>query len=536
MDLTGITNHNEYFTNHYLTSIFEENAKETISAWRDASRSGAEDELADDDFDLSESNDYKDISADASKDDKPKTPWALMRNSGRLFVSVQKRQAFSRTDSQNMSLIKELADSYLNSLGYPQAEPLVVQQSDTLSVPIYLEMKKASGAPALWVLLCFTKDQDSGLMDEKAFDSSELDKDASTTPFLSELSIEDLTTKIFFGTSEPPRWLLFIGMDGIALVDRLKWNEKRYLHFDLEIIFSRKEESTLQAVSVFLHRESLCPDEGFSLMDKLTDNSHRHANGVSQNLKYALREAIELLGNEVLHDLEYNKHIDLEANPVDTDQLTMECLRYMYRMLFVLFIESRPELGYAPIKARSYMTGYSLEHLREIADEAREDVSEIGEGYYIQETLSKQFDMIYNGYPDEDKKELGRVSLKEAFIVEPLKAHIFDSKYTKLIGEAKLRNKVMLKIITLMSISRGKGKKSTKGRISYSTLGINQMGAVYEALLSYRGFIATETLYEVKNKKDEFDELKVGYFVPERELENYDEDERVRYESGEMKG
>ncbi|MDR1639477.1 MAG: class I SAM-dependent DNA methyltransferase [Clostridiales bacterium] len=537
MDLTGITNHNEYFTNHYLTSIFEENAKETISAWRDASRSGVEDELADDDFDFSESDDYKeDISADASKDDKPKTPWSLLRNSGRLCVSVQKRQEYSRNDSQNMSLIKDLADSYLNSLGYPQAEPLVVQQSDTLSVPIYLEMKKASGAPALWVLLCFTNDQDSSMMDEKAFDSSGLDKDSSITPLVSELSNEDLATKIFFGASEPPRWLLFIGMDGIALVDRLKWNEKRYLHFDLETIFSRKEESTLQAVSIFLHRESLCPDEGFSLMDKLTDNSHRHANGVSQNLKYALREAIELLGNEVLHDLEYNKHIDLEANPVDTDQLTMECLRYMYRMLFVLFIESRPELGYAPIKARSYMTGYSLEHLREIADEAREDVSEIGEGYYIQETLSKQFDMIYNGYPDEDKKELGRVSLKEAFIVEPLKAHIFDSKYTKLIGEAKLRNNVMLKIITLMSISRGKGKKSTKGRISYSTLGINQMGAVYEALLSYRGFIATETLYEVKNKKDEFDELKVGYFVPERELENYDEDERVRYESGDMKG
>ncbi|MDR1642398.1 MAG: class I SAM-dependent DNA methyltransferase, partial [Clostridiales bacterium] len=542
MDLTGITNCNEYFSNHYLASIFEENAKDTISAWRDASRSSAEDELADDashqvpnNSDFSDRDDYE-SKAEARKENNAKTPWSLLRDSGRLFASVQKRQMHSRSDTQNMSLIKELADSYLNSLGYPQAEPLVVQQSDTLSVPIYLEMKKASGAPALWVLLCFTKDQDSSMMDEKAFDSSVLDKDALITPFVSELSNEDLATNIFFGASEPPRWLLFIGLTGIALVDRLKWNEKRYLHFDLEIIFSRKEESTLQAVSVFLHRESLCPYEGSSLMDKLNDNSHRHANGVSQNLKYALREAIELLGNEVLHDLEYNKHIDLEANPVDTDQLTMECLRYMYRMLFVLFIESRPELGYAPIKARSYMTGYSLEHLREIADEAREDVSEIGEGYYIQETLSKQFDMIYNGYPDEDKKELGRVSLKEAFIVEPLKAHIFDSKYTKLIGEAKLRNKVMLKIITLMSISRGKGKRSSIGRISYSTLGINQMGAVYEALLSYRGFIATETLYEVKNKKDEFDELKVGYFVPERELENYDEDDRVRYDSGEMKG
>jgi type II restriction/modification system DNA methylase subunit YeeA len=32
----------------------------------------------------------------------------------------------------------------------------------------------------------------------------------------------------------------------------------------------------------------------------------------------------------------------------------------------------------------------------------------------------------------------------------------------------------------------------------------------------------------VKRKQDDYDELKVGYFVPERELDNYDEDERAR--------
>ena len=48
----------------------------------------------------------------------------------------------------------------------------------------------------------------------------------------------------------------------------------------------------------------------------------------------------------------------------------------------------------------------------------------------------------------------------------------------------------MLQIVDLMSISRPENSKERKGRISYSALGINQMGAVYEALLSYRGFIA----------------------------------------------
>ena len=38
----------------------------------------------------------------------------------------------------------------------------------------------------------------------------------------------------------------------------------------------------------------------------------------------------------------------------------------MYRLLFLFYIEARPELGYAPIAAEAYLKGYSLEHLREL--------------------------------------------------------------------------------------------------------------------------------------------------------------------------
>ena len=139
-------------------------------------------------------------------------------------------------------------------------------------------------------------------------------------------------------------------MNQIALIDRNKWNEKRYLQFELEDIFSRHEESTLQAMAVLLHRNSLCPEDGTALLDELDANSQKHAAGVSQDLKYALRESIEILGNEVLYDMATRQGRNLETDPVDAGELTLECLRYMYRMLFVLFIEARPELGYAPIQ------------------------------------------------------------------------------------------------------------------------------------------------------------------------------------------
>ena len=515
MDLTGITNKNEYYTNHYFSTVFEENAGETISAWNAAARESEE----------------------------VRTPWSMLRRHAAQFYAAHDRYVRSSLSMQMLYSIKDQADRYLTALGYPEASPITVAIDDTLSVPIYLEMKKPNGAPLLWAVLMASAETDAGIMESFSFEAAELDETSYGTVYKGTLGTvpgEDLATKVLFAQPEPPRFLILIGMNQIALIDRNKWNEKRYLQFELEEIFSRLENTTLQAMSVLLHKESLCPDDGKILLDELDEQSQRNASGVSQDLKYALRDSIELLGNEVLYDMRTRLGRDMEADPVDAGQLTLECLRYMYRMLFVLFIEARPELGYAPIKTQSYYTGYSLESLRDIADNIRDELSEVGNGYYLYETLAKLYDLIYNGYPkteDELEKAAGAESLHDMFLVAPLKAHIFDPQYTQMITDAKLRNSCMLRIIELMSLTKSTGKRnSRRGRISYANLGINQMGAVYEALLSYRGFIAEQDLYEVKRAGDSFNELDVGYFVSESELDQYTEDERVRYESGEKKG
>lgn len=515
IDLTGITNKNEYYTNHYFSTVFEENTSATISGWNVAARESEE----------------------------IRTPWSLLRQNARQYYTAHDKFVRSSVNMQVLANIKSLADSYLKSLGYPEAKPEVVTVDDSLSVPVYLEMTKSNGAPLLWVLLSASKETDAGIMESYAFNADDVDDDATGTLYkgvLGEMANEDLVTKILFGSAEPPRFVMLIGMNQIALIDRNKWNEKRYLQFELEEIFSRLENTTLQAMAVLLHKDSLCPDDGKVLLDELDEQSQKNASGVSQDLKYALRESIELLGNEVLYDMKTRLGRDLDADPVDAGQLTLECLRYMYRMLFVLFIESRPELGYAPIKAQSYYSSYSLESLRDIADNIRDDVDEVGSGYYLHETLAKLYELIYAGYPkteEELKKATGADSLHDMFLIAPLKAHIFDPEYTKMITAAKLRNSCMLRIIDLMSLTRATGRKNgRRGRISYANLGINQMGAVYEALLSYRGFIAEYDLYEVKRAGDSFNELDVGYFVSESELDQYTEDERVRYEHGEKKG
>ena len=486
MDLNGINNQNEYYTNHYFASVFEENAQDTLRRWREQAALSGE-----------------------------RTPWQKINLVSKTYFAIREKSARFRGNEQVKPFVDDLLRELLPALGYPYAEnsekQIVLDEGITL--PVSLEMTKANGAPLMWVVPVNDNDPDVDILASKPFiDNCPEDNEA-------------LASRILFDLDESPRWVLYVGLWELALIDRNKWNEKRYLQFELEDIFSRKEETTLQAMAVLLHRESICPQDGSSLLDQLDDNSHKHASEVSVDLKYALRECIELLGNEVIYDMRNRQHVGVFGKEL-ADDLTLQCLRYMYRILFMLFIEAKPELGYAPMKAMAYASGYSFDSLRDIAETARGDSDMELDGTFLKDSLDMLFRLVYNGYPEKRTEEdLG--SEQGVFRIEPLKAHIFDPERTALIERAKLRNSVVVRIIDLMSMTRGK-KGKRRGRISYSNLGINQLGSVYEALLSYRGFFAEEDLYEVKRKGDKVDDLDVGYFITFAELDQYDEDERVR--------
>jgi hypothetical protein len=212
-----------------------------------------------------------------------------------------------------------------------------------------------------------------------------------------DLTLEDLVSDLVFAQEEPPRWVILISIDQVTLIDRYKWNASRLLSFDLGDILSRKEPDTLLATATLLHREHTCPPEGTPLLDELDENSHRHAYSVSDDLKYALRESIELLGNEAVWYLRNKLKQGVFNERLDAGQLSLECLRYMYRLLFLFYIEARRELGYAPMDADVYREGYSLESLRDL-EQADLRTSEDSEGYFIDMSLKQLFGLIWQGY------------------------------------------------------------------------------------------------------------------------------------------
>ncbi|MDN5871189.1 MAG: hypothetical protein L0H73_10795 [Nitrococcus sp.] len=284
---------------------------------------------------------------------------------------------------------------------------------------------------------------------------------------------------------------------------------------------SRREAESFKAVSALLHRHSLLESQGQALLDTLDENAHKHAYGVSEDLKYALRECIERLGNEAAAQLEerarrQKKSIFSGDEALDPGELSLQCLRYMYRLLFLFYIEARPELRYAPVESETYLKGYSLEHLRELELMPLTSEAERG-GRYFDDTLNMLFRLIQEGYrPNQDLlAEESRQSGRDAFEIHPLRSHLFDPARTSLLNKVVFPNHLLQRVIRLMSLSRegGSGARKRRGRISYAQLGINQLGAVYEALLSYRGFFAGTDLYEVKPKEESWDPLGTGYFV-----------------------
>ena len=272
-------------------------------------------------------------------------------------------------------------------------------------------------------------------------------------------------------------------------------------------------------------------------------------------MKHALRESIELIGNEAIRHLrEVSKERVYERpDAALAHTLGLEALRYMYRLLFLFYIEARPMLDYAPLNAEAYRRGYGLERLRDL-EMARLTTEESRNGYHLHLSIEQLFRLVRHGFHAEEdllsgtgaKPTISQAPQSHGFSMRPLDSRLFREDATPLLNQVKLRNHVLQRVLRLMSLSRpgtrgGQGRRggasTRRGRISYAQLGINQLGAVYEALLAYRGFFAEEDLYEVKPAGKAHDALATAYFVPQRDLPQYAEEEKVqdRDENGRLK-
>ena len=540
-DLTGIQNENEFYTHHYLHEVLTKDLKEPL----------------------------QELDA-AAMEEGGRRPYERLRGLKGDYFNTRNQLEGRRDRERALREQRDLARDLLRALGYDY-QPHLKALQDEGYLPVLGEVRRPDGTPALYIVEAppaaeeemdpltqtLFATQYEGLQPavvgaNVAFTAQEVAAGQRL-----DTPLADLITRGLFTLDEAPRLVLVVSLTQVVLMDRTKWDQKRLLRFDLGEILALDETPTLQATAALLHRRSICPEDGLSLLDTLDENAHKHAFAVSEDLKYALRESIELIGNEAIWYLreKRKKGVFSGEEKVDATQLTRECLRYMYRLLFLFYIEARPELGFAPMDSDEYLKGYSLESLRDL--ELVEMTSESARnGFFLHHSLELLFNLIYDGYPSvggdgeaaglmlhspsldlRSQDEEDAPPQHHTFTLAPLRAHLFDPARIPTLRKVKFRNHVLQRVLELMSLSnpdrrRGRGTADRRGRIDYAALGINQLGAVYEALLSYAGFFAEDDLYEVKKAGETYDELEVAYFVPREALDEYTEEEIVYADDG----
>lgn len=541
----GITNENEFYSHHYLAEVFKGDIKTRLEAWDAA-------EVAN------------------SGNDNYRAPYKRLQAWAQKWFSLRSQIQRTGDAAERWQLFSQLQTGLLQALGYSAPGKQTNNHELVPGLPLpfwHLQLPRLAVIPAYQ-----PGAEAEDLLDHKLL-NLHFNGDAIPSALHSE-TWADLLSEAVFGAETPPRYVLLAGLDEWLLLDRYKWPNNRALRFNWSDILDRKDSDTLKACAALLHKDSLAPGEGSSLLESLDENAHKHAFGVSEDLKYALREAIELLGNEAANQLrqqavDAKKGFFSGKDQLDAGDLSLECLRLVYRLLFMFYIEARPELGYVPIaKSEVYLKGYSLESLRDLEMKPL-STPHARDGSYFDATLCRLFKLVANGTglggPTQHQLGSAMAGAKDTFALAPLDSRLFDDTTLPLLGKVRFPNHIWQTIIRLMSLTRGQGRGRRSGRVSYQLLSINQLGAVYEALLSYRGFFAQDDLYEVKpapkkgraavedsgnddetgdgeevaedtggsthgqtgGNSTEADKLDTAWFVPSSRLKDYTEDERV---------
>ncbi|WJY50063.1 type II restriction endonuclease subunit M [Streptomyces chengbuensis] len=523
MAFEAIVNRGEYISAHYLAEVFSKDLVDLRKRWTAADRAGLP------------------------------TSRSGMRNLGRSYFKAKIR--ITEKGDSDGSELRSLNDTLLAALAYTSPNGEQPRRDDThvrisrgafevlhadkaREVPVAFAVKGPGGVELVALDVTWSTDAEL-VVSDVADGGAELLTPIALDGKQEITSAADAVT-FLFGCDDAyaPRFVLLLAGGAVLLADRTAWHEGRFLGVSVDTALDRNlagDGGELEAVSALFGAESLLTEGGAAgFLDNLVNNGRKHAVGVSKELREGLRESVELIAQEIL-----NRIHDHPADPAelgDRDELatrlTRESLRYLYRILFLLYAEARPELGILPSKDDAYQDGYGLGRLGELVSYDLPEESQ--DRFHFYESLDLLFRLVDQGHRALEDRELGDREMLDADGIrfESLRSDLFKADATPLIGtvridgekvDTRLRNKVLWQVLNLLMLSRG---KNGKGFISYAQLGINQLGAVYEGLMSYTGFFADEDLYEVA--KPESDGLAGTWVVPQSEAENYDDEVFVK--------
>lgn len=233
---------------------------------------------------------------------------------------------------------------------------------------------------------------------------------------------------------------------------------KAFVGFDLDAIFETRDFAAFRALFRLCHRSrfELAADRAKIPLESLFDSSQAEGIQIGRQLQPQVRGAIEALA-EGLFSPQLRQMLD---DPKAARGLYHELLLVIYRILFLLFAEQRRMLPAEGLYAETY----SVAALARLAERKTVEPNRCD----LWEGLKVTFKMLSQGAP-----EIG---------VFPFNGQLFDLQRTPHLMAQSCENKFLLKAIEKLTHVR---VENFQQRVNYAELGVEELGSVYETLLSY---------------------------------------------------
>ena len=250
--------------------------------------------------------------------------------------------------------------------------------------------------------------------------------------------------------------------------------------YEVDLAALLSENGDIEAFRYFyclFRRDAFIPDaSGTSFLDLVLTESQQYTVAVSDDLKNRVYDALRLLIGGFL-DFPRNR---LDRTNPPLDKIQANCLILLYRVLFILYAESR---GLLPVENPNYAARYSLAALAETVHET------LDRGDLIIPTISDYwarlrglFTLINDGWDH---------------LIPQYNGGLFNPAYHPFLEENELGNKALAQVIELLT-------RTEKGeRIAYRDLDVRHLGNIYEGLLEYQPQIADQDLVIVSKKGSE---------------------------------
>lgn len=234
--------------------------------------------------------------------------------------------------------------------------------------------------------------------------------------------------------------------------------------------------------------------DGSCFLDEVREQSLRLQGDLENNLRKRIFSVLEDVGTGFA-DFEDN-HFDEAGFP----DAYSNALTFLYRLLFVLYAESRsllPVKSHGPGANRRYLNEFSLARLVERLRDRTHYTDEAFTGLY--EELLRLFHLI-NGTHQRQNESLGVTRYNGGLFNPDLHPRLESWR----IGDASLAN-VLRQLIFAQPPTRPgprQGQLTTDEAIDYSTLEVRQLGDIYEGLLGAH-FVREGDRLELRNQNGE---------------------------------